>query len=341
MHGTIHLFDCLPQVEDRPAVPRWAPVTRATPLVGVIRNPRSHRGGKPMPRLAHAGNILVEVPSKRSELKNALGRFAERRVDYLVIDGGDGTVRDVLTCGAGIFGECWPTIILLASGKTNALAHDLGLPRDWRIEQALDDIASGSIVTRRPMVVSQKDQPSARVLGYALGAGAFTTAVELGQSVHRWGAFNSLAVGLTAFWSLAQALFGSKDNALRRGTALRLRDGAGRPLPHSGTSPEDERYLLFASTLENMPAGMQPFKPIGAAPIRGMLLDSSRRRLLAALPRLIAGKSPANASELGIQLFGGDGFELDIRDRFILDGEAFPAGRYRIGLGPKLRFLVP
>ena len=37
----------------------------------------------------------------------------------------------------------------------------------------------------------------------------------------------------------------------------------------------------------------------------------------------------------------GDAFQAEFGDRFILDGEAFPAGRYRLSLGPKLRFVVP
>ena len=44
MHGTVHLFDRLPEVA-KPAAPAGgaaAPV-RQVPLVGVIRNPRSHR----------------------------------------------------------------------------------------------------------------------------------------------------------------------------------------------------------------------------------------------------------------------------------------------------------
>ena len=43
MHGTVHLFDRLPQVT-RPVAPLGgaAVPVRQVPLVGVIRNPRSH-----------------------------------------------------------------------------------------------------------------------------------------------------------------------------------------------------------------------------------------------------------------------------------------------------------
>ena len=40
-------------------------------------------------------------------------------------------------------------------------------------------------------------------------------------------------------------------------------------------------------------------------------------------------------------MHGSDALRVDLGDRFILDGEAFPAGRYQLSLGPKLRFVVP
>src|SRR5690606_6451600 len=126
MHGTVHLFDRLPEVA-RPsgASGAAAPPVRAVPLVGVIRNPRSHRNTGTPPEWTGRATLLLETPAKRSELQAILERFAERRVDYIVVDGGDGTVRDVLTAGAGVFGEAWPPLIVLPNGKTNALAVDL------------------------------------------------------------------------------------------------------------------------------------------------------------------------------------------------------------------------
>jgi hypothetical protein len=43
----------------------------------------------------------------------------------------------------------------------------------------------------------------------------------------------------------------------------------------------------------------------------------------------------------GYHVAEADGLQIDLSERFILDGEAFPAGRYRLSLGPKLRFVVP
>lgn len=340
-NGTVHHFDSLPEV-GRPAAPLAGldAVVRQAPLIGVIRNPRSHRNAGDPPEWTGRGSVLVEMPDRRSELQAILARFAERRVDYLVVDGGDGTVRDVLTCGAGIFGDRWPTLIVLPNGKTNALAADLGLPGDWSLTDALEAIHSGRLAHRRPLVVAQRDNTDARVQGFVFGAGAFNAAIGLGQAAHRRGAFNAVAVGVTAVWSLVQALFGSEGNVWRRGTPMRLYDATDGELPHSGIERLDQRYLLFASTLTRFPAGLRPFAGVEGA-LRASVIDNSRLGLLVRLPLIFRGVVGEGLRRRGYHVFGMDRLRLDIGDRFILDGEAFPAGLYELSLGPKLRFVVP
>jgi len=342
MHGTVHLFDRLPEVALR-AAPRvvQAPISRQTPLIGVIRNRRSHRNAADAVEWTGRANVLVETPERRSELQAIVARFAERGIDYLVVDGGDGTVRDVLTCGSGIFGESWPSIVVLPNGKTNALATDLGLPVKWTLNEAIEAIHNGRLEARRPLVVTQRDNPAARVLGFAFGAGAFTAAIGLGQHAHKRGAFNAMAVGVTAVWSLWQAVFGGAGNVWRRTTPMRLYDGEGQELPHSGVGRVDERYIVFASTLLNLPAGLRPFGKVEGIGLRVAVADNSRRGLLLRLALVFRGIVGEGLRRRGYHVFEPDKFQIDAGDRFILDGEAFPAGCYEISLGPKLRFVAP
>ena len=341
MHGTVHLFDRLPQVA-RPVAPlggATAPVRQA-PLVGVIRNLRSHRQAAPVAEWSGRASLLVETPEERSELDDVLSRFAERRVDYIVVVGGDGTVRDVLTCGAGYFGDSWPPIIIVPSGKTNALAVDLGLPTKWTLEEALEAVAAGRIEQRQPLVVSQRDNPDARVQGFVFGAGAYASAIQLGQRAHDKGAFNNLAVGVTAIWAFLQTLFGSASNVWRRGTPMRVLDEHGRDVPHAGFGRPDERHMIFASTLDQFPAGMRPFGEDGDG-LRAVVIDSTHRGLLVRLPLVFRGIVSEKMRRFGYHVMSAEGLQIDISERFILDGEAFPGGRYRLSLGPKLRFVVP
>jgi diacylglycerol kinase (ATP) len=342
MHGMIHLFERLPQVDATrtDAVAQPALPVRSEPLVGLIRNPRSHGHARTDDPATGLPGVIAAAPSQRSELPQILADFAKRRVDYIAIDGGDGTVRDVLTCGAGVFGDAWPTLILLPSGKTNALAYDLGVPRLWPLADALGAARRDSHVVRRPLVAAQADDELSQVRGFVLGAGVFTRSIRLGQDAHRYGAFNAAAVAVTAMWSVLQAFFGGKSNPWRQTSRMRLRVAGGRELAHAGGAPESERFMVFASSLEGFPAGLKPFGDL-EAPVRLAVLDNPRRSILLRLPLIFRGRIAPSVLRKGMHVYGGEGFEIDLSEAFILDGEAFPPGHYRVFAGPLLRFIVP
>ena len=345
MHGSIHLFERLPQVDPFAAEADDARLPSARrgedrPLVGLIRNARSYRNKAADTAEAALEDVIVTTPEKRSELPGILERFAAERVDTIAIDGGDGTVRDVITCGAGIFGETWPRLIVLPNGKTNALAYDLGVPVGWSLTDALAAMRRGNHVRRRPLVISERDDASAQVRGFIMGTGIFNACVDLGQRSHDLGAFNSAAVAVTAGWSVLQALLGGEGNAWRQGSRMAVREGDGTPVPHLGGLPADERYLTLATTLESFPAGIDVYRGIDA-PLKLAVMDNARRGLLLRIGALARGTASAATRSRGVHLLGGEAFEIDLSDTFILDGEAFPAGNYRLSAGRPLRFVVP
>jgi diacylglycerol kinase (ATP) len=313
-----------------------------SPVVGVIYNPRSHRNLGADFDCGLSPHVHIAQPGARAQLPAALAEFAARGIDLLVINGGDGTVRDVLTCGRPIFGDEWPAIAVLPKGKTNALTVDLGIPDNWTLQDAIHALDHGNRVWRRPIeVVPQGEAEGSRVSGFVLGAGAFTTATRAGQSAHKLGAFNSLAVGVTAAWALAQSLFGSRANPWRRGARMRIGLGAGDvPMAHSGLGDPEMRQVLFASTLERLPAGIRPFGFLKNG-LKLVALDQISRRTVALIPLVMAGKIQSRLRERGIHQLAASQFTLSIDDQFILDGEAFPAGDYLIGQGPELAFVSP
>ena len=345
MHGSIYEFEQLPAgpagplATARAAGGRRAPA-RGAPLVGIVRNPRSHRNKGHRPELADCANILTETPRTRTALRETLARFAERGVDCIAVDGGDGTVRDVLTCGADIFGDHWPVLVVLPKGKTNALAVDLGLPNVWSLREAMEAIRAGRTVTRRPLTIALPGDDGAQVNGFILGAGVFTLSTQAGQQAHRWGAFSSFAVGLTTLWSLLQALFGGAGNPWRRGTPMRLVCDRGREVVRSRHGDPVERFVLFASTLERFPLGMHPFGRVRPG-LKLAVIDAPVRWMLALIPLMLTGFDKPFLARNGFHRIDADQLDLELGDRFILDGEYFPAGRYRLRQGPELRFVVP
>ncbi|MEM8724300.1 MAG: diacylglycerol kinase family protein [Pseudomonadota bacterium] len=344
MATPIYEFSQLPRVQaDRAPLGRGRPVRApgAAPKVGVIYNPRSHRNKGADFDCGVCPHVYIAQPGNRSQLPEALAELAARGIDLLVINGGDGTVRDVLTCGHGIFGDDWPAIAVLPKGKTNALTADLGVPAEWNLQDAIDAFESGTRVHRRPIEVAKPDSNNANVLGFILGAGAFATATQAGQSAHRLGAFNGLAVGVTALWALAQSVFASRSNKWRRGARMNIMLGRSEaPMAHSGLGDPEYRQLLFASTLEQLPAGINPFGKLRTG-LKLVAVDQISRRTTALVPGIMAGHFTKKLRERGIHQLSASQFTLDIDDQFILDGEAFPAGRYLIGQGPELEFVAP
>jgi diacylglycerol kinase family enzyme len=206
----------------------------------VIYNPRSHRNLGVDFDCSLSPHVHIAQPSARAQLPLALADFAAKGIDLLVINGGDGTVRDVLTCGQAIFGDEWPAIAVLPKGKTNALTVDLGVPDTWSLQDAIDALDHGGRVWRRPVTVAameegKKPEDASRVAGFILGAGAFTKSIQAGQSAHRLGAFNSMVVGVTGLWALLQSMFAGRSNPWRRGAKMRI--GLGTSRAGSNSSP--------------------------------------------------------------------------------------------------------
>lgn len=347
MHGTIYEFETLPRFRRHgpglvPRGPSYVPRGRAVPLVGIVRNRRSHRNKESAAELASCSNILTQTPESREDLRASLEMFAARGIDYLVIDGGDGTVRDVLTCGADIFGETWPTLAVLPKGKTNALAVDIGLPNHWSLSEALVAARKGRVVHRRPLRITSAEADTGSVQGFLLGAGVFTIATEAGQAAHRRGAFNSFAVGLTILWVLIQTLFGRAGNPWRASTRMRLRDRRSRrELPHSGRGDVHKRFLTIATTFESFPLGLRPFGRDVPEGLKLAVLDSPVRWVLMLLPAIMMGFFARFIGRAGVHRFLAQAIDFELDEAFILDGESFPGGRYILEEGPQLTFVVP
>jgi len=136
-------------------------------------------------------------------------------------------------------------------------------------------------------------------------------------------------------------VFAGRSNPWRKGARMRIGLGsADAPMAHSGHGDPEMRQLLFASTLERLPAGIRPFGALKSG-LKLVALDQLSRRTSALVPLILLGKLRKGLRERGIHQIAASQFTLTIDDQFILDGEAFPPGRYRIEQGPELAFVTP
>ena len=322
-------FRVAPRIKASPSVAAAAGLT-----IGVVCNPKAHRnhGAEYQQGLPGAESVILAAPRTRAALGEVLAEFAAKRIDLLVIDGGDGTVRDVLTAAEGAWGAAWPRIVVIPSGKTNALAIDLGIPKDWTLAQALEAVRVGRVETRRPVEIDRND--GRRPLrGFLFGAGAFVDGTELAQHTHRAGAFNGVAVGLATTWAILQTMFGPATSSWRKGSVM--------PLAMAGREPETRaRYILLASTLGKLPLGLKPFGP-AKRDLRVLSVDAPPRRLWAGAPAVVTGSKAAWLDAAGYHRLETTGFDVTLERGFILDGELFPGGALSVRQGPKLSFIVP
>ena len=300
--------------------------------IGVVRNPKSHGNRVHPPGPPPEGVHLVE-PFGRDALRTALDDFAREGLDLLVIDGGDGTVRDVISLLPHTFGEEPPLLAVLPSGKTNVLAVDLGTPSDWRLEEALVAArrAEPRIKSRPPLRISWADgRPCLQ--GFFFGVGAPVKATSLAQQVHKVGFFHNVAVAVTIVTASFGALFGGARDEWREGVTANLGlDGESQP--------DGERFAVLATALKRLPFGLMPF----GAPREGLKLldvDAPPKRLLKALPMVLSGKAVPALEGMGYRRRDPRVVSLSGGAPFVLDGEVFEGGELTIGLGPSLRFLV-
>jgi len=310
-------------------------------LVGVVRNPRSRLNQGADAATSSGANVLIEAPETRAALRDVLAGFAARGIDLLVIDGGDGTIRDVLTCAEDAWGAHWPRIAILPAGKTNALAIDLGIPAGWTLDEAIAAATSGRVVKRGAIEMAPASGTGTVVRGFLLGAGGFVAATELAQHTHRFGAFNGLAVALAVVGAVGSTLFGRADNRWRRGSRMALRyTGDITALHGAETRSDRRRYMMLASTLERLPAGLKPFGSPRAG-LKTLVVDAPPRQLATSVPWLLSGSEVAWLEERGYHRIDADAAEITLDDGFILDGEIFPGGAYTMRRGAPLRFVAP
>jgi len=225
-----------------------------------------------------------------------------------------------------------PRIAVVPSGKTNALALDLGTPADWTVAGAIDAAAHGRVEERAPIEVWRAGATRADLSGFILGGGAFVAATRTAQKTHRLGAFNGLAVGLSIAAAVGQTIFGGANNAWRRGERMRIETAPDQVV-------DAAQYLLLASTLTRLPLGI---RPLGrrVAGLRMLRVEAPARLLALAAPAILAGREWGWLRRLGYHHTGARRIDVTLPD-FVLDGETFAGGALSLRQGAPLSFVVP
>lgn len=293
-----------------------------TGLIGYIRNPRSTASGAtPRP----AADLLVRQPQTLDALATDLQAIHAAGVDVLIVDGGDGTIREVLSRAEGI----WPTgalrYAIVAHGNTNLIARNAGaLPE----QDPVGAIRSGALTERKVPVLRVDREGEAPIRGFIMGAGAYETATRIAQE--EIASRHGLQVALT----ILKLIFSRE-----------LRKGATFAVAHDGAPSMAEARMLFGMT--SLPGklifGLSPFWNTGPGPIRWLDIAADPPALFLGAPLVALGR-PMNWMRRAYRSGSSHVVELTLDGDLVIDGERFApggAGKIRVTADETVTFLSP
>ncbi|MEM8822498.1 MAG: diacylglycerol kinase family protein [Pseudomonadota bacterium] len=307
--------------------------------IGIISNERSHankKDGSLADLRQSTDDVLIARLRRNSngdrlDIDGILGDFAARGVELIVVDAGDGTIRDIVTRLDEAYGDAWPAFALVPSGKTNAIAGDVG--HSGRGVAALDRL----LAARTAGTLGQKaveraalevDWPGHRPMrGFLFGYAAFTEGVRFAnERVHTAGVNKGLAVVLSIAGAIRRVLAGS---------------GPVARLTVDGTCVNADRsFVMLASTLNKLTPNLRPFWDRGQGLVNWLDLPSPLPRWFMGVVRMGLGRPARWMEEAGYQSGRAEALEVSLDSPFILDGELFEAeGPIRIKASQPIRFV--
>lgn len=301
--------------------------------VGMVVNHRSHRNRSLPPSESAGPQVIVVRPETREHLMDSLVDFACRGVKTVVIDGGDGTVRDVLGCLPEAFGpDRHPALAIMASGKTNVIVRDTGsIPRGAagleRLRRGLDGAAPLRETLRPALEVRRLGTDERPMRGMLFGAGAFTHGTRLAnEALHPRGVHHGPAVLLAIVGVLRQTLFGPLRRQLSAGEPMTVRVEGHEPVG-------GRHFLVLATPLRRLMGSLWPFADVGEGPLNWLDIMAPPRGLI----RMVAtatlrGRATRRLGALGHGSGRAQGLIITTAAPFILDGEIFEPGPDGIGL---------
>lgn len=311
--------------------------------IGIVNNPRSRRnrlhpetGGKL--RQLVGGDGEVHDASTLEELARALGRFRERGVDTLGVNGGDGTAHVVLSAAVEVWdGARLPQLLLLRGGAMNTVARGQGISGapEGILGRFLERRRSGKShrsVSRDLLRIEAPGLPTRH--GFIFGTGAAVTFLDIYYETGR--PSPAMAFGL-----FARAV----ASAMARGRfAARLTEREWLRVTVDGEEwPEDRFVGVIAGTTPEIGFGFAPFTRCEEQPgfFHAVGVVGSLRQIVASLPGVYRGRAwrrrvavDTVARELAIE--GGGPV------RFTVDGDLYegPSG-VTVATGPAVQLVLP
>jgi len=299
------------------------------PTIGLISNPHSRRNRSQLAAVkgivANHPNIHHHITQSADEIPLALRGFAQRGVDVLAVNGGDGTTAQVFSelLEQRPFAEL-PSVILLPGGTTNMNVGDVGLRgkltgavrrmTNWA-EQGSDDVER----LTRPILRAEGSVDGRIACGMFFGTGTIIGGIEYcHNTVHSMGIIDELGPGVVTIrtiWGIAR-----KEPYFSDPTPIRIEFD-------SATDTQTRQVvLLLISSLERLFLGLRPYWGVENAPLHCTWMQQPTRKVFRAFPSVLRGRPNRHAGqENGYFSHNAREIRLWIDGAFTLDGEIYHA----------------
>jgi len=231
--------------------------------IGLISNPYSGWNKKHLHKVERLVKDEPQVLHLRLDnyqsLFDIMQVFSEHEIEFLVINGGDGTIQNVFTylLNSDTFPDL-PNIVLVNGGSANMLPKDTGLKKTpvRALQDLLEWIETGHpslrILSRNILQVDYTDRDKKTLYGMFLGTGLIYRAVQIYRtSIEKFKLRGELNPLLTTLYAAYLFLF-LKSKYLK----LMKTNFSFKADPQSAES----NYLFFLTTLNRLVLGISPGK---------------------------------------------------------------------------------
>ncbi len=315
-------------------------------LPGVLSNPLSGGNRK---GLGPVREVLSSYPQTLhrevrtlADVLSAMTEFGRKKVNLVIVNGGDGTVHGALTAlfSSRTF-EAPPLIAVLRAGTTSMIGGDVGLKGSPRhaLHKLLQWVANREgrpeILARHVMSVKSPDRERP-LCGMFLGAGSIYEGIKFfHRRVNTLGVRGEIGPAVTLLVFLLSLLRRQSKllSAIPVETSL-----DGRP------SEARIWLVLFVTTLERLFLGMRPFWGDGGGNLHFTAINDHPLCFWRSLPFLLKGrKGPHVRSENGFFSQEISEGRLTMAGGFTLDGELYHLGQaateLEVGVAGRVPFL--
>ncbi len=285
----------------------------------LISNPHSARNRRHLGDIDAQlrGRVIHRITQDMGDLSRIVAELADAGVDFIGINGGDGTVHQVLTHMQAIGALATPPrLALLPGGSTNMTSRDingltLSLPQG--VSAFLRAVDGNAAVTQRKAIRIARGSSPAQI-GFCFGMGAIIRGIEFCHE-------RIFSLGIRREWASGAALVRAAWGIARREAVFS--EGIDLTASWDNESRQGRSSIFLVSTLDHLFLGIRPFWGTGSGTLSSTWVDENAHRFFRTLPALLRGDADRLHEEDGYTSRRAESVEVSGGAQYTIDGDIY------------------